>query len=67
MTNGLFNDLIEEAKRLRLPHIVMMFHSSELMLVLQDTGQMKIPLRFYFINWKDFLILSMINKLNLQH
>jgi len=31
MTNGLFNDLIEEAKRLRLPHIVMMFHSSELM------------------------------------
>ena len=31
MSNNLFCDLIDEAERLRLPHLVMMFHSSELM------------------------------------
>jgi hypothetical protein len=31
MNIGLFKEIIREAKRIKLPYLVMMFHSSELM------------------------------------
>ena len=31
MTNNILNEVVDEAMKLKLPYIVMMFHSSELM------------------------------------